>query len=31
MEKPALVNRLVLEFLESDPPPTVMPIRRARR
>ena len=29
MEKPQLVNRLVLEFLENDPVPTMMPIRRA--
>ena len=29
MEKPDLVNRLILDFLETDPPPTMMPIRRA--
>ena len=29
MEKPALVNRLILEFLEGAPSPTMMPIRRA--
>ena len=29
MEKPALVNRLVLEFLDNDPVPTMMPVRRA--
>jgi pimeloyl-ACP methyl ester carboxylesterase len=29
MEKPSLVNRIVLEFLDNDPVPTMMPIRRA--
>ena len=29
MEKPDLVNRLVLDFLENDPPATMLPIRRA--
>jgi pimeloyl-ACP methyl ester carboxylesterase len=29
MEKPSLVNRIVLDFLENDPVPTMMPIRRA--
>jgi pimeloyl-ACP methyl ester carboxylesterase len=29
MEKPSLVNRLVLEFLDNDPVPTMMPVRRA--
>jgi hypothetical protein len=29
MEKPDLVNRLVLDFLEKDPVPTYMPRRRA--
>jgi pimeloyl-ACP methyl ester carboxylesterase len=29
MEKPLLVNRIVLEFLDNDPVPTMMPIRRA--
>jgi pimeloyl-ACP methyl ester carboxylesterase len=29
MEKPTLVNRLILEFLQGAPPPTMMPIRRA--
>jgi pimeloyl-ACP methyl ester carboxylesterase len=29
MEKPELVNRLVLDFLENDPVPTFMPLRRA--
>ena len=29
MEKPDLVNRLVLDFLEKDPVPTYMPLRRA--
>jgi pimeloyl-ACP methyl ester carboxylesterase len=28
-EKPALVNQLVLEFLENDPAPTMLPFRRA--
>ena len=28
-EKPALCNRIVVEFLLSDPVPTVAPIRRA--
>ena len=30
MEKPALVNRLVLDFLEQDPVATIMPMRRAQ-
>ncbi len=29
MEKPDLVNRLVLDFLRRDPVPTYMPVRRA--
>jgi pimeloyl-ACP methyl ester carboxylesterase len=29
MEKPDLVNRLVLDFLEKDPVPTFMPLRRS--
>jgi pimeloyl-ACP methyl ester carboxylesterase len=29
MEKPSLVNRLVLDFLDNDPVPTMMPVRRA--
>lgn len=29
MEKPELVNRLVLDFLQKDPVPTMMPFRRA--
>jgi pimeloyl-ACP methyl ester carboxylesterase len=29
MEKPSLVNRLVLDFLDNDPVPTMLPIRRA--
>jgi pimeloyl-ACP methyl ester carboxylesterase len=29
MEKPELVNRLVLEFLENEPAPTMLPLRRA--
>ncbi|WP_431418350.1 alpha/beta fold hydrolase [Actinokineospora sp.] len=29
MEKPGLVNRIVLDFLEKEPPPTMMPLRRA--
>ena len=28
MEKPDLVNQLVLDFLENDPPKTFMPLRR---
>ena len=28
MEKPELVNRLVIDFLEKDPVPTFMPFRR---
>ena len=31
MEKPELVNRLVLDFLEKEPVPTFMPLRRASR
>ena len=29
MEKPSLVNRLVLDFLDNDPVPTMLPVRRA--
>ena len=29
MEKPELVNRIILDFLEKDPVPTMMPFRRA--
>lgn len=29
IEKPALVNTLVLDFLTKDPGPTMLPIRRA--
>lgn len=29
MEKADVVNRLILDFIENDPPPTMMPIRRA--
>jgi pimeloyl-ACP methyl ester carboxylesterase len=29
MEKPELVNRIVLDFLEKEPVPTFMPLRRA--
>jgi pimeloyl-ACP methyl ester carboxylesterase len=29
MEKPDLVNRLILDFLQHDPSPAMMPIRRA--
>jgi pimeloyl-ACP methyl ester carboxylesterase len=29
MEKPSLVNRLVLDFLDNDPVATMMPVRRA--
>jgi pimeloyl-ACP methyl ester carboxylesterase len=29
MEKPSLVNRLILDFLDNDPVPTMMPVRRA--
>lgn len=29
MEKPGLVNRIVLDFLENEPAPTMMPLRRA--
>lgn len=28
MEKPELVNRLILDFLENEPAPTLMPVRR---
>jgi pimeloyl-ACP methyl ester carboxylesterase len=28
-EKPELLNRIVLEFLENEPVPTMMPVRRA--
>jgi pimeloyl-ACP methyl ester carboxylesterase len=31
MEKPELVNRLVLDFLEKEPVPTFMPLRRSSR
>ena len=27
--KPAVVNRLILDFTQNDPSPTIMPIRRA--
>lgn len=30
MEKPAEVNRIVLDFLAHEPTPTMMPVRRAR-
>jgi pimeloyl-ACP methyl ester carboxylesterase len=29
MEKPSLVNRIVLDFLDNDPVPTMVPVRRA--
>jgi len=29
MEKPDVVNRLILDFIQNDPSPTMMPIRRA--
>ena len=29
MEKPSLVNRIILEFLDNDPVPTMLPVRRA--
>ena len=29
MEKPELVNRLILDFLEQEPVATMLPIRRA--
>ena len=29
MEKPSLVNQLVLDFLDNDPVPTMLPIRRS--
>jgi pimeloyl-ACP methyl ester carboxylesterase len=29
MEKPSLVDRIVLDFLDNDPVPTMMPMRRA--
>ncbi len=29
MEKPSLVNRIVIDFLDNDPVPTMMPVRRA--
>jgi pimeloyl-ACP methyl ester carboxylesterase len=29
MEKPSLVNRIVLDFLHNEPVPTMMPVRRA--
>jgi hypothetical protein len=29
MEKPELVNRLVLDFVENEPAQTMLPIRRA--
>jgi pimeloyl-ACP methyl ester carboxylesterase len=28
MEKPEVVNRLILDFIQNDPSPTMMPIRR---
>ena len=28
-EKPELLNRLILDFLRNEPPPTMMPLRRA--
>jgi pimeloyl-ACP methyl ester carboxylesterase len=31
MEKADVVNRLILDFIENDPSPTMMPIRRAAR
>jgi pimeloyl-ACP methyl ester carboxylesterase len=31
MEKPDLVNRLILDFLQHEPPETMMPIMRARQ
>jgi hypothetical protein len=30
-EKPDVVNRLILDFLRNDPPPTMMPLRRTGR
>jgi pimeloyl-ACP methyl ester carboxylesterase len=29
MEKPAIANRIILDFLDLDPVPTMMPVRRA--
>jgi pimeloyl-ACP methyl ester carboxylesterase len=29
MEKPSLINRIVLDFLDNDPVPTMLPVRRA--
>jgi pimeloyl-ACP methyl ester carboxylesterase len=29
IEKPEILNRIVLDFLENEPPPTLMPFRRA--
>ena len=29
IEKPELLNRIVLDFLENEPVPTMMPVRRA--
>jgi pimeloyl-ACP methyl ester carboxylesterase len=29
LEKPDVINRLILDFLKSDPAPTLMPVRRA--
>jgi pimeloyl-ACP methyl ester carboxylesterase len=29
MEKPSLINRIVLDFLDNDPVPTMVPVRRA--
>ena len=29
IEKPELVNRIVLDFLQNEPVPTMMPLRRA--
>lgn len=31
MEKPELVNQLILDFLQREPPPTMMPIERRER
>ena len=30
IEKPELLNRIVLDFLENEPVPTMMPVRRPR-
>ncbi len=29
IEKPDVVNRLILDFVQNDPSPTMMPLRRA--